>query len=525
MPENNMPENHVWVEAVSRTTWTCSFVICAAVLVGAWGPHVVRAETLTIAASGRPPGLGNPYASMATGGVHPWGYMFDALTTLADNGSVAPGLATRWETQSPTRWRFYLREGVQFANGAPFTAATVAFVIKTLQSPELASLYSANEARAITGVTVVDGHTVDIETRTPDAILDRRLSHVSMVPEGVWTELGPDRFAMAPLGSGPYQLVDWGMKSGRYELKQNPSSWRKTTDVDLIRFQVLPDPTTREQALTSGQVDLAYNVGLDNIKLLTDLGFVVVARERSPVEGIALPNRDPKSPLADVRVRRAMNHAVNRDGMSATLMQNVTKSNAQGVLPDMFGHNPDIVAYAYDRDLALRLMNEAGHAKGFDLALTVRLDGKGPEWAGIYQAVIQDLAAINIRVTLRTVPAQEWLKMWNTGDWKGADMTPFSWTSTYRDAGRAIETVSCAKTGAFFCITEMMDPITAAAQEHDRDKRRAALQQLLAELRDLAPAINLFPQVESVAYSKRIAGLPFEAGYYRIERIKLNQQP
>ena len=328
---------------------------------------------------------------------------------------------------------------------------------------------------------------------------------------------------MEPIGSGPYQLVDWGMKRGRYELKRNPSSWRRNTDIDLIRFQVLPDPTTREQALTSGQVDLAYNPGLDNLKVLSDLGFIVVARERSPVEGIALPNRDPKSPLSDVRVRKAMNHAINRSEIAATLMQNVTKTNAQGVLPEMFGYNPNIESYSFDRDLARRMMAEAGYEEGFDLTLTVRLEGKGPEWPSIYQAVIQDLTAIGVRVTLRSVPSQEWLKMWNTGDWNGADMIPFSWTSTYRDAGRAIETVSCAKAGAFFCLPELMPRINAAAQELDRDKRRMSLQQLLAELRDLAPSINLFPQVETVAYRKRIETLPFEAGYYRIEKIKLGK--
>jgi peptide/nickel transport system substrate-binding protein len=496
-------------------------VIATAFLMAFGHWHFASAATLSVAASGRPPGLGNPYASMATGGVHPWGYMFDALTVLADDGTVAPGLALRWEVVAPTRWRFYLRDGVTFANGAPFTADTVKFVIQTLQAPESAALYSANEVRAIAEVTVVDQATVDIVTRVPDAILDRRLSHIYMVPEEYWKNVGADGFVMAPIGTGPYQLVDWGLKSGRYDLKRNPTSWRVTKNVGIIRFQVLPDATTREQALTSGQVALAYNPGLDNLKLLSDLGYVVLVRERSPVEGIALPNRDPKSPLADVRIRRAMNHAVNREAMAKSLLQNATSYNAQGALPDMFGYNPDVTPYVYDPALAKKMLAEAGYQSGFELALTVRLDGKGPEWAGIYQAVVQDLAAVGIRVTLRSVPAQEWLKMWNTGNWNGADMTPFSWTSTYRDAGRAIETVSCAKTGTFFCIPEMMDRINAAGQEHNRDTRKQSLQQLLADLRDLAPSINLFPQVESVAYQKTLGKVEFESGYYRIERLQL----
>ncbi len=506
--------------ALSVGKTTRSFLIVSALLVACADLYFsqARSETLTIAASGRPPGLGNPYASMATGGVHAWGYMFDALTILADDGSVAPGLAVQWETVTPTRWRFQLRQNVQFANGAPFTAATVEAVIKILQAPELATLYSANEARAIESVSVVDPYTVDIVTRVPDAILDRRLSHIYMVPEQRWKEMGQERFAMEPVGSGPYQLIDWGMKSGRYELKRNSTSWRKSLDVDVIRFQVLPDPTSREQALVSGQVDLSYNIGIDNLTSLKEHGFKVVARERSPVEGIALPNINPKSPLADVRVRKAMNHAINREMIASTLMQNAARPNSQGVLPDMFGYNPDIRGFSYDRDLAVRLLTEAGYEKGFDLILTARLEGKGPEWAAIYQSVIQSLSAIGIRVTLRTVPSQEWLKMWNTGDWNGADMIPFSWTSTYRDAGRAIETVSCAKTGPFFCAPELMPRITAASQELNSEKRRKDLQQLLVDLQDLAPALNLFPQVETVAYHSRIQSLPFEAGYYRLER-------
>jgi ABC-type transport system substrate-binding protein len=189
----------------------------------------------------------------------------------------------------------------------------------------------------------------------------------------------------------------------------------------------------------------------------------------------------------------------------------------------MFGYDPAIAPYPYDPAQAEALLAEAGYADGFKLNLTVRLEGKGPEWASIYQAVVQDLDRVGIEVTLRSTPAQEWLRMWFSGDWGGADMTPFSWTSSYRDVGRSIETVSCAKNGAFFCVPEMMPRIDAAAAEMDRDKRRARLQALLRELHDLAPSIYLFPQIETTAYRREIAALPMSAGYFRFEQAKMRE--
>lgn len=478
------------------------------------------AKTLKMALSGRPPGLGNPYASMATGGLHPWGVMFDALTYLGENGRVEPWLATRWETPNPTTWIFRLRPDVIFANGEPFDASAVVAAVEFLKRPESQSLFASNEVRGIVSARAIDPLTVEFVTARADAILDRRLSLIMIVPPKAWADMGADAFAQQPTGSGPFQLDDWGQTRGRYSLTVNPTSWRKSASIQRIEIAPLIDPTPRTQALVSDQVDLAYNIGLDAVEDLSQQGFGVLVRERSPVEGLALPN-NRNLPTNDVRVRRAMNLAVNRAAIADSILRGLTKGNAQGAVPEMFGYNPDIPDFPFYPEQAKRLLAEAGFPTGFSLTLAARLEGKGPEWPAIYQAVVQDLARVGIKVELRAVPAQEWLRMWSTGDWQGADSTPFSWTSTYRDAGRSVETVSCLKVGPFFCVPEMVPEIEAAAADMSPESRRVRLQRLLAQLHDLAASLYLFPQIETMAFAPRVTNLQYDGSNVRIEEIAL----
>lgn len=489
------------------------------ILIVALAASAAEATTLRMAIPGRPPGLGNPYASMATGGVHPWGMMFDALTYLGDGGRVEPWIATSWEIPAPTTWVFKLRPNVVFANGEPLDAAAVVAAITFLKQPSSQQLFAANETRGIATVRAIDPLTVEFTTTKPDAILDRRLSLIMIVPPKAWAELGADEFAQRPIGSGPFALDDWGQTSGRFSLNRNPTTWRPSRDVETIDIAPLVDSTPRAQALISNQVDFAYNLGLDALDDLERDGFKFLVRERSPVEALALPNTRKDFPTSDVRVRQAMNLAINRDAIAASILRGLTQGNAQGAVPEMFGFNPEIAPFPYDPDRAKRLLAEAGHPNGFKMTLAARLEGKGPEWAAIYQTVVQDLSKVGIDVTLRLVPAQEWLRMWATGDWRGADSTPFGWTSTYRDAGRSIETVSCLKPGAFFCVPEMVPEIEATAGDLDPASRQQRLRALLARLHDMAASLYLFAQIETMAFSPRVQNFRIDGSFARMEEI------
>jgi len=483
-------------------------------------PSLVAAKTLRFAVTQRVTGLGNPYGSLIVGGVSPISLLFEPLTDLAIGGGVNPRLAESWEATSPSTWVFHLRTGVIFSNGEPFDADAAVAVINYLKSPEAQGLFIGSEMRWVESARVIDEFTLEITTVRPDAILPKRLSKVMMVPPNAWAEMGPDEFALNPSGTGPFIVSDWGTGSSVYVFARNPTTWRPQSPLDEIEFHVAPEPIGRAQALISGQVDLIYRLDLEIIRKLEAEGFVSVVRETFSVGGIALPNNRLDSPLADVRVRRALNYAIDRDSIARTILNGVTSSNGQGAIEGVFGFNPEIKAYPYDPERARALLAGAGYANGFRLKATVRSDPPVPEVILIEQVVAQYLAKVGVRLDLFPAPGAEWLRMYFSGEWGESDVLSFSMNSSaYADAIRAIETLSCSKPGAFFCVPEMSPLIEASNLDFEPVSRRRKLQDLMGQLHDLAPAIYLFPYLDTFAHTKEVSNLTFGAQILNIEDI------
>jgi peptide/nickel transport system substrate-binding protein len=219
-----------------------------------------------------------------------------------------------------------------------------------------------------------------------------------------------------------------------------------------------------------------------------------------------------------------MNYAVDRDSIARTLMQGEVQPSSHGIEPGVFGYNPDIKAYPYDPAKARALLAEAGYAKGFTLRADV-ITSATPDGAALFQRIAQDLAAVGIDVELRSVLGTEWVQKWTSGDWKGADMLSSNWNgSTYMDAGRAVESYTCAKSGKpFFCAPEVEKLLAASNVEFDLAKREAQLRQALSMLHELAPSIYLFPQTEVIATTPKIANIPFRGRYLEWDELDIQQ--
>ncbi|MBT4739788.1 MAG: ABC transporter substrate-binding protein, partial [Rhodospirillaceae bacterium] len=283
--------------------------LLSALLVAIASPN---AETLRIGVATRTPGLGNPFASMISGGVHPSTLIFDALVQIDEAGRVVPVLATSWENTSPVTWVFRLREDISFANGEPFNASTVVAIIAYLKTAAAQRYFVSGEVARIATVKAVDDYTVEFRTDSPDAIFPKRLVMILMVPERAWLELGPDDFGLQPIGTGPFSLVDWGMDSGRARFVRNPTSWRNVRQLTGIEFAIIGESVSRAQALVSDQIDIAYGLEFEALRQLKEDGYRTLVKETPIVGALALPNIDPEHPLADVRVRRALNYGTNR---------------------------------------------------------------------------------------------------------------------------------------------------------------------------------------------------------------------
>jgi peptide/nickel transport system substrate-binding protein len=474
---------------MSRFAWRRFAAAFLAIAVTVFMAFESSAITLRVARNQIPPSLGNPYTSGGQPGAAIWSALFDALTVVEPNGDLSPGLALRWDIVTPTVWRFHLRPNVVFHDGTAFDANTVVANIKALQSEAGKTLYMAAEVASIKDVKAVAPLVVDIETLKPDAILAKRLAVIMIVQPDLWAK-DKAAFALKPVGTGPWQLVDWGRSSGRSVFTAHKKSYRAPKQLDRLEIVILPEATTRLSALLTGEVDVAEAFSPDDLSELEGQPLRAVMQPGTQVMAIAFRTVGAeKSPLRDQRVRQALNYAVDRAEIVETIMHGQSKVASQGCTAVVFGCNPALVPYPYDPAKAKALLAEAGYAKGFKLKVEV-LTGFGLSDQLIYQRMAEQLRQVGVIMTIETPSYPTWLRKYSSGQWGDTDAFSLFWdNSSYRDVIRAVKYYSCDKPNPFFCEPSIMPQIYGSDHIMDVAQRRAALEAIMAKLKDLAPSL------------------------------------
>ena len=449
-----------------------------------------QAETLRVAAGGVPPSLGNPYTATALPATELWLAMFDGLTRLDWRGGPLPGLAATWDNPTPLTWRFALRDSVTFHNGRPVTAESVASVFSFLLSEDAASLLVARELTNISSVEAVGPLTVQFNLRLPDAILPKRLSLVMIVDPVSWTERGVDEFTLAPIGSGPYRLIDWGPGNTAARLRAFEQSWRAPVSFTDLEYRVVGDKTSRLQGLYSDQVDIATGLSEDDYDDVTANGYVPYVTATTQIKSIALPNvRDGDHPLKDQRVRQALNYAVDKQAIADVIFGGWLDVASQGAVPGISGYNPALKPYPFDPERARSLLEEAGYADGFDLSIefVATLTPLDPL---LFQKAAQDLTAIGVRTSVRQIPFSDYLRKYVPNQWGDVDAFGLFWNvASFQDAIRPYEYFSCMRVNPFFCDEDVTADIKAVQVMADPVERESAMQAIMAKFHTLAPAI------------------------------------
>ena len=502
----------------SGNSWIACGLVGAALISG-------DAAAVTLRVASASPSLSftnEPFNTLPTAISQAPAAIFDPLLRLGPDGQMEAVLAESWTATSPTTWEFKLRKGVVFSNGEPFDAAAVKYTIEWLKSPAARTQLIASEVRVVERIDVVDPHTVVFTTAKPDAVLPKRLSIVYMVPPTAFAELGVENFRRAPIGTGPYAIKEWGQERGRMILEANPTAWLKPRQIDRVEVFSLIDPITRVQALTSNQVDIAYAVNHDDLDHLREIGFNISVKQESQVMALALRSDGPPgAALTDVRVRQALNYAVDKEGIAKVFYNGLAQAVGQGAIAGTFGYNPDIKPYPYDPAKAKSLLAEAGFANGLKLKARI-VTGQYVGDAAVYQKMAADLAAVGVQVELNGILPQEWMQIYTVGDWHETDAISISWQSAvYGDTIRAIEPFSCRKPGKFFCAPDLEPLIDASNANLDPAGRERQLQQIMARLHDEAPTIFLVNLTTVIAFSPRVKDIVATRSGFRFERMTL----
>ncbi|MDX2144007.1 MAG: ABC transporter substrate-binding protein [Rhodospirillaceae bacterium] len=483
------------------------------------------AMELRYGSKGLPVSFGNPFTANGSPSNYVWLAMFDGLTQLDVAGQLQPALATDWELVNPTTWRFKLRAGVTFTNGEPLTAEAVVATVAWLKTPAGRGTIIGNEMRDILSAEREDDLTVLVRTARPDAILPRRLSAMPIVAPKAWAELGVDGFAKTPATTGSFAVKDWGEGSGRVVLEAFKQSWRPPVALERLIIINLPDNAARMQALQSGQIDIAGNIGVDDIDAVEMIGGKLISAPSWSVLSIGFRITDkPGSPLGDVRVRQALNYAVDKQAMTEVLLRGLTVPSGQPASKGATGYDEGIPAYPYDPAKAKALLAEAGYAQGFPLKFEVMVD-RTPGDAAVFQTTSEALSKLGIKVELRSLTFASWFTKYLSGSWDAdTDGFTLAWNAApYNDVARPMEIYSCIKQNPFFCDPALTARLEAAGEEMDLVKREALLKVLARDYRDAAPALFFYDVFDLFGVAKGVEGVEIVNRvpvYHKISKTK-----
>lgn len=481
--------HHSPISRLSKLALAVAVLACAA--------PAAAEKHLRVASYSLPAALGNVHRSTSSSEIYIWTALFDPLTLVDDNAEAIPWLATRWDSIDPRTWRFHLRPGVAFSNGEPFNAEAVAINLEYLISPEGQRESVARVVNSIEQVRVVDDLTVEIVTAFPNIMLPRELAIVRIVAPGQWRKLGPDGFARAPVGTGPFKVDAWG--ASKIELSAFQDSWI-APKLDRLTFLKLPDPFTRAQAILSGNADIAIVIGPEEVRALKEAGHGHHVSRGAGAMGLAFL-KDTGTPIDDRRVRLALNHAVNKERYIAALLEGATRPASQAAPSFATGFDPSLAPFPYDPDRARALLAKAGVPHGFKFVAEAILGGSAAD-AAIFQYMAQDLAQVGVTLEMRAIPNAEMIRKVNYGGFAGQAYNIDFNVKPSLDALRPF--TACLIRERYYCDDDMIPAIRAAQAEFDLGKRNAIVAQLMKRLHDDPPMLYMHETVMIDGLSARV---------------------
>lgn len=295
--------------------------------------------------------------------------IYDGLLRLDPDGKIEPALAESWRRIDELTVEFHLRHGVLFHNGEPFDAESVRFSLDRYLDPATDSP-AKGFLETIRETVIVDSHTVRIVTHVPDGlILHRFAALILVVPPRHLRSKGPGSLADHPIGTGAFRFLRRD-RGDRIVLEANPDYWmRGYPKAGALTFAFLP-VERQLAALSSGRVDLLPEVpGTQTLAIRKHPRLKIVKKPIYYTVGVTLRTAD--GPLADRRVRLALNYALNKSDLIRYDLLGNGSPLASFSFPGEFGHDAGLQPYPYNPALARRLLKQAGYPGGLTLrALT-----------------------------------------------------------------------------------------------------------------------------------------------------------
>lgn len=411
--------------------------------------------------------------------------VFDSLVHRDSDMSIIPSLAESWENPDDNTWRFHLRQGVQFHNGSTFNAEDVKYTIERIKNPEFESAQTFF-VDPISEVIIEDDYTIVLKTEEPWPLLLARFTTVPIVDKETVEEMGWDEFATNPIGTGPYQFVEW-QADQHVILERYDDHWRGPAKIKRLVFRVIPEASVRVAELLTGEVDIAADPPVDSTSQLESAGIKV---EGVPSQRVVMVMFDPnKGPFGDPLVRQALNYAVDKESIiNNLLLGHAYIDNAQIMGPAFFGYNPDLEPYPYDPEMARQLLADAGYPDGFEVEFSTT-----PNYKEIAEVIAEQLSQVG--VTTNILVEESSIQIPKVREKTISPMFMWSWGSSSFDYdGQVTPQLMTGELYSLYSIPELDPYFEIGHTSVNQAERLEAFQQASEIVREEAPVIFLWQQ-------------------------------
>jgi len=321
--------------------------------------------------------------------------VYETLFRGDGQGHAQPLLAESWDILDGGKTIvMHLRHGVKFHSGDAFTAADVVWSHERMSKKTW--FYALSPAKFIAKVEAVDPYTVKFSFKQPDAMF-MMVPALIVASKTYYDRVGEKEFTKHPVGTGPYKIVDY--KAAEYlDLARFDDYWGEKPKIQQARFVFVQDDNTRVAKLQAGEVDLIMATPYSAYDQLKSQGYTLIKLPVHPTQSIQMQFANPKSPWHDLRIRKAMAHAIDRDAIVKGLLHGMPTDYPR-LMPDEVGYDPSLVDYKYDPAKARALAAEAGYPNGFTMPLYYS--------TGVYFGTIETAEAValylkqNLNVTTK----------------------------------------------------------------------------------------------------------------------------
>ncbi|MCA1298750.1 ABC transporter substrate-binding protein [Stappia indica] len=415
-------------------------------------------------------------------------------------------LATSWEWIDDLTLEFKLREGVKFHNGEEFDADDVVYTVNYVADEKNGAKTQRN-VNWMKSAEKVDKYTVRISLKKPfPAAIEFLSGPVSIYPNEYYAEAGPTGMGLKPVGTGPYKVTE--VEPGKHFVLEKYEGYHDSPKgqpkVGKIDIRTIPDVNTQMAELFSGSLDLIWQVPADQAGKLGAMEQFTVANESTMRIGYltldAAGRTGEKNPFTDVRVRRAVAHAVNREALVAALLKGKSKVISTACFPSQFGCFQDVANYEYDPEKAKALLAEAGYPDGFETDYYAYRDREYAE------AISSFLNAVGIKTNFHMLQysALRELRM------KGGTPVSFQTWGSYSINDASAITSQFFKFGSLDDSRdeEVRDWLDVADSATDPEKRKEYYAKALTKIADQAYWVPMFSYNTNYVFTNEVSYTP-----------------